>query len=124
MNFVRVSQVICLRDLAVLIGVAVEELAHFAEIVARLNGVGPILTAGVADLMLEVSVLRVYLLHDVPNSFQHYLRWNLSNEMAGTYGLIVRDIYEALSLIETDVRFLHALKDAVLSDRRRTFKQI
>jgi hypothetical protein len=51
----------------------------------------------------------------------------LSGYASTEHGIRANDsmiVRAALSLIETDVRFLHALKDAVLSDRRRTFKQI
>ena len=46
-------------------------------------------------------------------SMEHGIRANDS--------MIVR---AALSLVDADVRFLHALKEAVLSDRRRTSRQI
>lgn len=51
----------------------------------------------------------------------------LSGYASTEHGIRANDsmiVRAALSLIETDVRFLHALKDAVLSDRRRTAKQI
>lgn len=50
----------------------------------------------------------------------------LSGYASTEHGIRANDsmiVRAALSLIETDVRFLHALKDAVLSDRRRTVKQ-
>ena len=50
----------------------------------------------------------------------------LSGYASTEHGIRANDsmiVRAALSLIETDVRFLHALKDAVLSDRRRTPKQ-
>ena len=50
----------------------------------------------------------------------------LSGYASTEHGVRANDsmiVRAALSLIETDVRFLHALKDAVLSDRRRTPKQ-
>jgi len=50
----------------------------------------------------------------------------LSGYASTEHGIRANDsmiVRAALSLIETDVRFLHALKDAVLSDRRRTAKQ-
>ena len=50
----------------------------------------------------------------------------LSGYASTEHGIRANDsmiVRAALSLIETDVRFLHALKDAVLSDRRRTTKQ-
>ena len=50
----------------------------------------------------------------------------LSGYASTEHGVRANDsmiVRAALSLIETDVRFLHALKDAVLSDRRRTTKQ-
>jgi hypothetical protein len=50
----------------------------------------------------------------------------LSGYASTEHGIRANDsmiVRAALSLIETDVRFLHALKDAVLSDRRRTSKQ-
>ena len=49
----------------------------------------------------------------------------LSGYASTEHGIRANDsmiVRAALSLIETDVRFLHALKDAVLSDRRRTPK--
>ena len=49
----------------------------------------------------------------------------LSGYASTEHGIRANDsmiVRAALSLIETDVRFLHALKDAVLSDRRRTTK--
>jgi len=51
----------------------------------------------------------------------------LSGYASTEHGLRANDsmiVRAALSLIDTDVRFLHALKDAVLSDRRRTPKQV
>ena len=51
----------------------------------------------------------------------------LSGYASTEHGVRANDsmiVRAALSLIETDVRFLHALRDAVLSDRRRTSKQI
>jgi hypothetical protein len=51
----------------------------------------------------------------------------LSGYASTEHGIRANDsmiVRAALSLIETDVRFLHALKDAVLSDRRRTVKQV
>ena len=50
----------------------------------------------------------------------------LSGYASTEHGIRANDsmiVRAALSLMETDVRFLHALKDAVLSDRRRTTKQ-
>ncbi len=50
----------------------------------------------------------------------------LSGYASTEHGIRANDsmiVRAALSLIETDVRFLHALNDAVLSDRRRTAKQ-
>jgi len=50
----------------------------------------------------------------------------LSGYASTEHGIRANDsmiVRAALSLIETDVRFLHALKDAVLSDRRRTARQ-
>lgn len=50
----------------------------------------------------------------------------LSGYASTEHGMRANDsmiVRAAISLIETDVRFLHALKDAVLSDRRRTVKQ-
>jgi hypothetical protein len=50
----------------------------------------------------------------------------LSGYASTEHGIRANDsmiVRAALSLIERDVRFLHALKDAVLSDRRRTAKQ-
>ena len=50
----------------------------------------------------------------------------LSGYASTEHGIRANDsmiVRAALSLIETDVRFLHALKDAVLSDRRRTIRQ-
>jgi hypothetical protein len=50
----------------------------------------------------------------------------LSGYASTEHGIRANDsmiVRAALSLIETDVRFLHALKDAVLLDRRRTAKQ-
>ncbi len=50
----------------------------------------------------------------------------LSGYASTEHGIRANDsmiVRAALSLIETDVRFLHALNDAVLSDRRRTSKQ-
>ena len=50
----------------------------------------------------------------------------LSGYASTEHGVRANDsmiVRAALSLIETDVRFLHALKGAVLSDRRRTAKQ-
>ena len=50
----------------------------------------------------------------------------LSGYASTEHGIRANDsmiVRAALSLIETDVRFLHALKDAVLSDRRRTTRQ-
>ena len=49
----------------------------------------------------------------------------LSGYASTEHGIRANDsmiVRAALSLIETDVRFLHALKDVVLSDRRRTTK--
>ena len=51
----------------------------------------------------------------------------LSGYASTEHGIRANDsmiVRAALSLIETDVRFLHALKDAVLSDRRRTARPI
>ncbi|MBB5060233.1 hypothetical protein HDF16_004969 [Granulicella aggregans] len=117
LNLVRIGQVIGLRDLIVVVGVTIEELAHFAEIVARLNGVGPVLTAGVADLMLEIGALRVDLLDDVPNAFQHYLRWSLSNEMVlltyqiGTYKLGTVGL-ELLNHVDDGMRISAAMPES------------
>ena len=50
----------------------------------------------------------------------------LSGYASTEHGIRANDsmiVRAALSLMETDVRFLHALKDAVLSDRRRTNRQ-
>lgn len=50
----------------------------------------------------------------------------LSGYASTEHGIRANDsmiVRAALSLIETDVRFLHALRDAVLSDRRRTVRQ-
>ena len=50
----------------------------------------------------------------------------LSGYASTEHGIRANDsmiVRAALSLMETDVRFLHALKDAVLSDRRRTVRQ-
>lgn len=49
----------------------------------------------------------------------------LSGYASTEHGIRANDmiVRAALSLIETGVRFLHALKDAVLSDRRRTARQ-
>jgi hypothetical protein len=50
----------------------------------------------------------------------------LSGYASTEHGIRANDsmiVRAALSLIGTDVRFLHALRDAVLSDRRRTVKQ-
>ncbi len=50
----------------------------------------------------------------------------LSGYASTEHGIRANDsmiVRAALSVMETDVRFLHALKDAVLSDRRRTAKQ-
>ena len=51
----------------------------------------------------------------------------LSGYASTEHGIRANDsmiVRAALSLIETDVRFLHALKDAVLSDRRRISRQM
>jgi hypothetical protein len=51
----------------------------------------------------------------------------LSGYASTEHGIRANDsmiVRAALSLVETDVRFLHALKDAVLSDRRRTTKHL
>jgi hypothetical protein len=51
----------------------------------------------------------------------------LSGYASTEHGIRANDsmiVRAALSLMETDVRFLHALKDAVLSDRRRTTRPI
>lgn len=50
----------------------------------------------------------------------------LSGYASTEHGIRANDsmiVRAALSLMETDVRFLHALKNAVLSDRRRTARQ-
>ena len=50
----------------------------------------------------------------------------LSGYASTEHGIRANDsmiVRASLSLMETDVRFLHALKDAVLSDRRRTSRQ-
>lgn len=50
----------------------------------------------------------------------------LSGYASTEHGIRANDsmiVRAALSLMEADVRFLHALRDAVLSDRRRTAKQ-
>lgn len=50
----------------------------------------------------------------------------LSGYASTEHGIRANDsmiVRAALSLMEADVRFLHALKDAVLSDRRRTTRQ-
>ncbi len=50
----------------------------------------------------------------------------LSGYASTEHGIRANDsmiVRAALSLMDTDVRFLHALRNAVLSDRRRTMKQ-
>ena len=58
-----------LSDLAVVVGVAVEELADLAQVVPGLDGVLLVRAAGVGDLVLQVGELRVTALIESQTRF-------------------------------------------------------
>ena len=66
LDLVRVLQFISIRDLLVLIGIAVELLADLRAIIARLHRIGPICLAKF-DTVLEIGKMGINLLDCIPN---------------------------------------------------------